>query len=223
MHAHPVRRDAESGSGFWPVTPWHYSRHSDQRMAQMAIRFALARTTALVSSVAIIGLGCSSGTAPPSPPPTVLVTNAICQAGPCRTLVLSAFIWGWHIPQSPTGIRLIGFVHGATTCVQFPKELSIWLVTVGVDSTLLTWTPNNSQGIIMLAFDSTIAYTGGTAAQLDSSNQGLWPYDGEAPGAVGLTPTFVPGNAAGWSVTFPAVSQSGAAEPELRPAPACTP
>jgi hypothetical protein len=189
----------------------------------MAIRLALARTTALVSSVVIIGLGCSSATAPPSPPPTLLVTNATCEAGPCKTLVLNAFIWGWHIPQPPTGIRGVGIVRGPTTCLQFPPKWTIWVVTVGVDSTLLTWTPDNSQGIFIWAFDSTMVYTVGTAAQQDSSEEGLWPYDGAAPGAVGYTPNFVPGNAAGWSITFPAVSQSGAAEPGLKPAPACTP
>ena len=204
------------------MTPWQCSRHSDRRMAQMTIRFALARTAALVSSVAIIGLGCSSATAPPRPPPTLLVTNATCESGTCRTLDLLAFIWGWHIPQPPTGIRQVGLVHGPTTCLVFPHEWTIWTGPVS-DTTLLTWTPSNPAGIFIWAFDSTMAYTGGTPAQNDSSNQGLWPYDGEAPGAVGLTPTFVPGNAAGWSITFPAVSQSGAAEPELRPAPACTP
>jgi hypothetical protein len=189
----------------------------------MTIRSALARTTALVSSAAIIGLGCSSATAPPSPPPTLLVTNATCETGPCRTMTITAFIWAWDIPQPPTGIRLIGIVHGATTCFQFPKQLSIWVVTVGVDSTLLTWTPSNSKGIYMVAFDSLLGSGGGTAAQIDSEEEGLWPYDGLAPGMLGYTPTFVPGNAAGWSVTFPTVRQSGAAEPELRPAPACTP
>jgi len=43
-------------------------------------------------------------------------------------------------------------------------------------------------------------------------------------GSVAVSPTFVPGNSSGWTVTFPLISQIGAVEPILTPsAEACSP
>jgi hypothetical protein len=180
-----------------------------------------AVTTAIVGSVLAGGFACSSTTGP-KPAPTVLVVNATCQSGPCKTLYLRAFIWGWDIPQPPTGIKLLGFVHGPTTCLQVPPEWTLWLV-VGSDSTLLTWKPQNPAGIFLLAFDSAIGYGNPTLGQLDSSSEGLWPYDGAAAGSVGHSATFVPGNSSGWSITFPPKTESGAATPGIKESDACTP
>jgi len=178
------------------------------------------RTAVDIGVVAILlaAIGCSSATAPKQPP-TLLVTNAVCELGPCRTLVIHAFIWAWHIPQPPTGIRILGYVRGPTTCLQFPPE---WTIEAGAVGHLqqLKWTPSDPAGIFLLAWDS--AFTSGTAtpAQIDSEAQQLWHYDGGG-GSLGITPTFVPGNAPGWSITFPLTSQSGAPEAALTPATAC--
>jgi hypothetical protein len=167
------------------------------------------------------GFACSSPSSPKAAP-TVMVTNATCQPGPCKTLYLRAFIWGWAIPQPPTGIELLGFVHGPATCLPFPPEWTLWVVS-GSDSTLLTWKPNNASGIFLLAYDSAIGYGNPTLAQIDSSNNGDWPYDGTTVGSVGESATFVPGNSAGWSITFPQKTQSGAATPGIEESEACTP
>src|ERR1700735_2592155 len=79
---------------------------------------------AIVGSVLAGGFACSSASGPKSGP-TVMVTNATCQPGPCKTLYLRAYIWGWAIPQPPTGIELLGFVHGPATCLQFPPEWTL--------------------------------------------------------------------------------------------------
>ncbi len=94
---------------------------------------------------------------------------------------------------------------------------------VGSASTLLTWKPQNPAGIFLLAFDSAIGYGNPTLAQLDSSSEGLWPYDGAAAGSVGHSSTFVPGNSPGWSITFPPTTQSGGATPGIKESDACTP
>jgi hypothetical protein len=179
--------------------------------------FGIAIVGVLASFGAVAN--CSSATGPVARP-TILVTNAVCAVGSCRTLVIHAFIWGWKIPQPPTGIRVLGYVRGATTCLQFPSEWSIESGTVG-DLQQLTWKPNDPAGIFLLAFDS--AFTSGTAttAQNDSSSNKLWPYQ-SGGGLIGVTPTVVPGTSAGWSVTFPSTSLTGSPEPSLVASAACS-
>ena len=164
-------------------------------------------------------LGCTLATGP-KVPPTLLVTNAVCALGPCRTLVITAFIEGWYIPQPLDGIKTLGYVRSATTCLQFPAKWTIEVGPQGGDLQQLTWTPSNAAGIFLLAFDSAFTSQTATPAQYDSASQRLWPYIG-AGGGDGVTPTFVPGNDAGWSVTFPPQSRTGAAEPPLTPTAAC--
>lgn len=181
----------------------------------------MAVVMAVAAGVLAVGLGCSSAAAP-NPPPTLLVTNATCDSGPCKNLFLRVFIWGWHIPQPPTGIKLLGFVHGTNTCFRFPPEWTIW-VGSGSDSTKLTWTPTNPEGIFVFAFDSAFGYGNPTTAEIDSSNQGLWPYDGAVAGSVGHSPTFVPGDSPGWTIAIPSKTRSGAPTPGLTAGAACTP
>lgn len=187
-------------------------------------RVSRRRLAFVLCAVAIsgVGVGCSSTTAPKARP-TLLVTNALCTVGPCRTLIITAFIESWYIPQPPNGIKTLGYVRGATTCLQFPAKWTTEWGQEGGALHQLTWTPTNPAGIYLLAFDS--AFTSGTAttAQYDSASQKLWPY--QAPdGLVGLTPTFVPGSAPAWSVTFPPASHGGTAEPPLTPtSTACNP
>ena len=181
----------------------------------------VAATVVVVAATG--GLGCSSPTKP-APLPTLLVTNGTCVGGVCRTLEIRAFVWAFPVPQLPPGLEVVAEVHTATACVTFPAQWRFYVTTVGsTDTTFYTWTPSNNSGIILFAVDSALFTTGGTAAQRDSSSRALWPYDGAGLGSVGHTATFIPGSAAGWSVTFPSTSQSGPAAPGLAPTVACTP
>jgi hypothetical protein len=74
-----------------------------------------------------------------------------------------------------------------------------------VDTTIITWTPDNADGIYLIAVDSLVYHGGGTPGQVDSSNQAIPPFDGVDVASVGETPTFVPGEAEGWAVSFPSV------------------
>jgi hypothetical protein len=167
---------------------------------------------------------CSRPTGPPPPPPTLLVTNATCESGACRTLQIRAFVGAFIVPQPPFGLEVVGEVHTATACLTFPASWTLSVATVGsADTTFTTWTPSDPSGIYLFVLDSALFTTGDTAAQRDSSSQALWPYDGALLGSVGETATFIPGRAAGWSVTFPSTSQSGLAAPGLAVAAVCKP
>ena len=65
------------------------------------------------------GLACSSPTNPSSPP-TLLVTNPTCSAGPCRTVEVRLFNWNLRVPQPFWGYKVIGETRGPTTCLTFP-------------------------------------------------------------------------------------------------------
>jgi len=171
-------------------------------------------------AVSLTIVGCSSATAPRQPP-TILITNAVCAVGPCRTLLIKAFVWAFEVPQPPSGFEIVGFVRGPATCLTFPAKWTLKVGTPGGVPTTLTWTPTSPSGIFLTAIDSVIGFGGGTTAQLDSANAGLWPYAGPG-GSVGISPTFVPGNAAGWSISFPATTPSGAPTPALTATSACT-
>jgi hypothetical protein len=176
---------------------------------------------AAAGSTLVGGFGCSSTTAPDQTP-TLLVSNATCTAGSCKDLYLRAVIWGWSIPQPPTGIKLLGFVHGPSTCLRFPPEWTLWVVS-GSESTQLIWRPDDPKGILLFAFDSAIGYGNPTSAEIDSSNQGLWPYDGAALGSVGKSPTFVPASSPGWEIAFPPKAANGTATLSLTRAAPCVP
>lgn len=194
---------------------------SAARPSVAATPWPVAATVALVTAIG--GLGCSSPTTP-APLPTLFVTNGTCASGVCRTLEIRAFVWAFPVPQVPPGLEVVGRVRTATACLTFPAQWRFFVTTVGsTDTVFYTWTPSNSSGIMLFAVDSALFYTGGTVAQRDSSRQALWPYDGTGLGSVGHTATFVPGSAAGWTVTFPSTSQSGPAAPGLTPTSACVP
>jgi hypothetical protein len=72
-----------------------------------------------------------------------------------------------------------------------------------VDTTTITWTPDNAKGIYLIAVDSLVYHGGGSDGQLDSTAQAIPPFDGVDFASVGETPTFVPGEAEGWGVSFP--------------------
>lgn len=164
----------------------------------------------------VAAVGCSWTTAPQARP-TILVTNAICAVGPCRTLAITASISSWDVPQPLGGLEILGYVHGPAACLQFPAKWTLEVGPQGGPFQQLTWTPTNPSGLVLWAWDSALTATN---AQYDSISAGLWPYIGPA-GSEGSTPNFVPGTAPGWSVTFPSKSPSGTAEPSLVSTAAC--
>lgn len=184
---------------------------------------AMQATTSLSLAACIVAVvACSSATSPQRPPPTILVTNAWCQAGPCRSLEIRVFVEAFTVPQPPIGFEILGYVRGPKTCLQFPAKWTLSVGTAGGPTTVLTWTPDNPLGVILVAQDTAFGFGPpyATQAQFDSSVQGVWPYT-EPPGILGSSPGFVPGTSPGWSLTFPLRSQHGAAEPTLTPAAPC--
>lgn len=160
---------------------------------------------ALVIS-AIGASGCADANSP-RPLPTLLVTNATCDAGRCGTLELRAFVWKFEIPQLVWGFELVSYVPPGRTCLTFPAS---WKLTVigpnnegRVDTAITNWTPRDHTPIFLIALDSTYFRTPLDSAQLDSMYSATWPFDGVAPGSVGETADFAPADAPGWSVTFP--------------------
>jgi hypothetical protein len=166
--------------------------------------------------------GCSETTAP-RPFPTVLVTNATCEAGRCATLEVRAYIWKFLIPYPPFGEEVLGEVPPGRTCLTFPPS---WRMTVvgpdnsgKLDTVTTTWTPDDTIPLYLIALDSAVFRTGFDSAQIDSLHQGLLPYfDSVGFGSVGSTPNFTPRDAHGWTVTFPSAPVFGA---NLAPGDAC--
>lgn len=173
-------------------TPLSISRH---RISIGALIFALA----MVSD-------CSSLTAP-RPLPTVLVTNTMCDAAHCGTLEIRAFVWKFTVPQQPWGLEVLGYVRPGQACLTFPASWPFSIIgpdsTGRIDTTTITWTPNDTIPIYLIAVDSTFFHSQLDSAQIDSVQRGIWPFDGVASGSVGETGNFVPGDAPGWSITFP--------------------
>jgi hypothetical protein len=157
---------------------------------------------------------CSS-TTEPRPLPTVLVTNAMCDSGHCATLEVRAFLWKFDVPQPPSGLRVLGEAHQGRTCLTFPPSWTLHIIgpdTTGrVDTVTITWTPSDTVPIYLIAVDSAVFHrAAGTSAMshasvstVDSATPQDSPYDGLVPGSVGETGNFLPGDATGWSVSFP--------------------
>lgn len=157
--------------------------------------------------------GCSSPVAPRRLP-TVLVTNATCDSGRCATLEIRAFIWKFAVPgQLPWGFGVVGEAPPGERCLTFPPSWSLTVIgdtivgdTTGqVDTVIVTWTPDDTFPINLVAVDSAFFHGGLDSARIDSLKEGLLPYfDGVGFGrTVGETPKFAPGSSAGWSATFP--------------------
>src|SRR5207249_3806348 len=134
---------------------------------------------------------CSMFADPSGPPPTLLVRNGTCNPGPCASLTIRG-----NSPAVPSdypggdGIHL-GSVGSASACLAFPASWSVTLGPFGGPKTTYTWTPA----------DRTL----------------LWAVDlGQF---LGMTGSFRPADAPGWSVTFPTTNQS----PPVAMATACTP
>lgn len=150
--------------------------------------------------------GCAETTAPRLLP-TVLVTNAMCDAGRCGTLQIRAFVWKFTVPQPVVGSEVLGYVDPGERCLTFPPSWSFQIIgpdTTGrVDTTTITWTPFDTIPIYLIAVDSALFGSQPDSAQVDSIRYAIWPFDGIAQASVGETANFAPGGAPGWSITFP--------------------
>jgi hypothetical protein len=146
----------------------------------------------------------------------VLVTNASCDSGRCTTLEIRAFVWKFTVPQDPSGLEILGEVPPGHSCLTFPADWKLRIIgspdTTGhVDTTTITWTPNDGTEIYLIAVDSALYHSPPDSAQADSLNRGLWTYfDGLTPASVGETANFSPGMAAGWLVSYPSAPVHGA-------------
>jgi hypothetical protein len=177
----------------------------------MASRPSIAYALAL----ALGACGSADLTGSQGKPPTVLVTNATCEAGHCTTLEIRAFVWKFTVPQSPAGSRVLGEAPPGQTCLPFPVSWPLRIIGTDqsghVDTTTITWTADDTSSIYLIGVDSQ-AYHGGAA-------DGSLPYDGLVPGSLGETPNFVASDAPGWSVTFPSAPSEVS---DLASAAACT-
>jgi hypothetical protein len=142
-------------------------------------------------------------------PPTLLVTNSSCSQGGCRTLEVRAFVWMFTIPQLPTGSMHVGYVRPGQTCLVFPPSITATVRGVDslgrtTDSTSYTWTPGEPRGIYLITVDSALFHAKQfNQAQIDSLTQAIFPFDGYGNASVGSSVTFVPGQHAGWAISFP--------------------
>src|SRR6266513_2596499 len=161
----------------------------------------------------MVAAACSSPDAPRSLP-TVLVTNATCDSGRCRTVEVRAYLWKFLIPYPPWGDLVIGEAPPGQTCLTFPPSWSMRIIgpdsTGRVDTTTIIWSPDDGSEIYLVAVDSAFFHGDATPAQIDSARQRVWPYTGMFMGSVGETPNFAPREAPGWMVTFPGPRPFGA-------------
>lgn len=150
------------------------------------------RALAAASLIAAV-CGCSSPASPAKsqrpppyePAPTVTVTNPLCDAGGCDTLVVSMWVWSYlqYAPGNPPLGAFLGLVTHRTGCIQIPGLDSL---KVGVQDSTETprnvhtyyWRPDNPQGIFL--------------------NTGI--YAGRE--TIADSKTFVPADALSWNLTF---------------------
>ena len=163
---------------------------------------------AVALAIGAVAVECSAPEAP-RPLPTVLVTNATCDSGGCRTLEVRAFVTKWLVPYPPYGEKVLGWVPPGTTCLTFPASWRFGIIGPS-DTVWSTWTPSDRDQIYLIALDSAFFHGHFTQAQFDSSIKGIWPYDGATPSSMGETPYFIPADAHGWRVTFPSAPPWGA-------------
>ena len=174
--------------------------------------------------VVIGAMACASSTQP-QPQPTLLVRNATCDTGPCITLQVRVFVWGFHLPEPIEGFEVLGYVPSRSACFVFPSSWTIHVTSIdstGQRRTIdFTATPD-TEGIYLVAEDSSVRYGDSTRIANWWSHRQDWPYDGWAWGGVGHTATFRPGTSPGWSITFPSMLPNGAPASGLAPAEPCS-
>lgn len=128
--------------------------------------------------------------------PTLLVANATCSPGPCKTFAVRGWESVFVVPgQPPAGFLHIGDVNSPSACLQFPDSVLFTATEVdGAGHPLHTdgvyWTPRNS-------------------VELSALEPGAFEPFAFADSAI------VPASSPGWRITFP----SG----EIVPAAPCEP
>lgn len=115
--------------------------------------------------------------------PTLLVSNATCDPGPCVPLEIRGFAPKFTVPGQPAwGFVRLGTVTGRTTCLSFPPSWTI-TVTGPSDTTAITWTVDDP--ITVSAITSRLE-------------------------VLGAGREMVPSGSPGWSVTFGGTSPAAA-------------
>lgn len=119
-----------------------------------------------------------------------------------------AFVWTFRVPQPPWGYKVIGEMHGRTACFTFPPSWTFQVIGLRdtipgspADTTILTWAPDSTSGIFVVAVDS--ARFHGGEASLSTIR--------------GITETFAPGAARGWNTTLSGGTDSTTAVVEAAP------
>jgi hypothetical protein len=154
---------------------------------------ALFRTACVASAGLVVA--CSSPQTGPAPGVTLLVTNATCLTGHCDSLAILGF--PANQPRTPGGLWSLdlGLLVGWRACLTLPASAIFRVIGVregGADTTSYTWTSTMPLSL------------------------GAIPPSASRIVAGPSTATFVPADAAGWRITFPA--GVGA-----KPGGACTP
>lgn len=136
---------------------------------------------ALLSVVGVFGCSSQVDAVEPIIPPTLFVTNPLCDGSECRPVSLWAFILKFTTPTPVTGHKRLGDVPGTTACLSFPETWK-WIVRqvdsdgAVIDADTMIWTPGDA--LLLSVWDSV----------------GYWP--------LAQTETFTPGEAEGWDLTF---------------------
>jgi len=188
------------------------------RSRTSGLRVAHARCGALLTTMvtAFVAGGCANGdsqtTSPP--PPTIQIINNSCAAGRCMSLDITAFVNDFTVPQSPLGLKHLGFFPPGQFCVSFPAQ---WTLNINGFPTLV-WTPSSPNPIHLVAVDSAAWYGTPTTSLHDSISAGIPPYDGYWGPTVGETFDFYPGTSDGWTVVFPGTMVRA---DSVRPVPRC--
>lgn len=99
--------------------------------------------------IVLLGTGACGVSEPKTNPPTLLVTNATCDSGPCVKFAVRGWESVYAVPgQPPAGFIVVGQVDSASACLRFPASVPFGDNTV--------WTPENSIGLTALAFESIV-------------------------------------------------------------------
>ena len=142
----------------------------------------------------------------PFNPPTLFLTNPLCDGTGCKTLQISAFIWEYlkYLPQSPFGVEMVGEVVGPSACLSFPEG---WEIVVR---------QLDSQGNVVHADTITASLGDEIFLNVLSLEYAGW--------LIGRTETFIPNASPGWNLALTENTDPNAPpfSAQLTKAPRCT-
>jgi len=147
------------------------------------------RATAAWISFLLGPLGCSS-TVQPHAGVTLLITNGTCETGQCASVEILGF--PSNQPHTPGGFWSVdlGLVAAPSACLTLPPSATFRVIDASTGATM-TYTWTTAEGLSL------------GALQPPASRIQATPSTG----------AFVPGSAAGWSVTLPAGSHVSPRQP----------